>query len=320
MVAHNSAAELGRTLPALAAQLAPGDELIVADNDSSDASAATVTELVPGAQVVATGANIGFPAGVNAAESRASGDVLVILNPDAEPLPGFRDAIVAPLLERRGWAAWMGLVTTKAGSQVNSEGNPLHFTGITWAGGHGTPVAEEAGPREVTIASGACLAVSRDAFERLGGMADRFFLYHEDVDLSMRLHLAGERVGIEPAAAVDHDYEFIRGFQKWRFMERNRWLFLLRTYPASLLALIPVSVAGGWGREKLLANLDVVRRLPWALRSRGAVQRSRAIGTAEFARLLTPDLDSPFFGRAGQSAPLRWALRAYWRVVLALLR
>ena len=41
---------------------------------------------------------------------------------------------------------------------------------------------------------------------------------------------------------------------------------------------------------------------------------------AAFARWLTPDLDSPFLGRAGRSRLLRALLRGYWRLVLALLR
>jgi hypothetical protein len=44
----------------------------------------------------------------------------------------------------------------------------------------------------------------------------------------------------------------------------------------------------------------------------------RAIPTVEFARALTPDLDSPHLGGAGRSRVLRAALRAYWRAVLRL--
>jgi N-acetylglucosaminyl-diphospho-decaprenol L-rhamnosyltransferase len=331
IVSHDSSEALGRTLPALMEQLRPGDEVIIVDNASNDGSAWLVAELAPQARLVQTGANRGFPAGVNAAAARAGGELLLILNPDATPQPGFREAIVRPWTEGRGWSAWMGLVACNGGTEVNTAGNPLHFTGLTWAGGHGRPLAAEAQPHEVTIASGACLAITRDSFDRLGGMPERYFLYHEDAEVSMRLHLQGERVGIEPAAIVDHDYEFARSFQKMRFLERNRWLFVLRTYPAPLLllvmpallltelALIPLSIAGGWGREKLLANLDVVRRLPWALRTRGGVQRRRAVSAAEFAAWLTPELDSPFLGRPARARPLRWALRAYWRAVRALL-
>jgi len=77
----------------------------------------------------------------------------------------------------------------------------------------------------------------RRTWQQLGGFADDYFMYHEDVDLSLRLRLAGGRIGVIPDARVDHDYDFDKGPAKWRVLERNRWATLLRTYPAPLLAL-----------------------------------------------------------------------------------
>ncbi|MDQ2939579.1 MAG: hypothetical protein M3R23_03510, partial [Actinomycetota bacterium] len=44
-------------------------------------------------------------------------------------------------------------------------------------------------------------------------------------------------LGLEPFAVVDHDYEF-EGATKMRWLERNRWAFVLRVYPGALLALL----------------------------------------------------------------------------------
>src|SRR6202012_5025649 len=79
------------------------------------------------------------------------------------------------------------------------------------------------GGGEVAALSGACLAVPLEVWRRIGGLAPKFFMYHEDVDLALRLRLAGETPGIEPAAVVAHDYEFTASAgNKWRWMERNR--------------------------------------------------------------------------------------------------
>src|SRR4051812_24426542 len=63
VVTHDSAEALAGSLPALCRQLAPGDELIVVDNASADATLSVVAELAPAAVVLETGRNAGFAAG-----------------------------------------------------------------------------------------------------------------------------------------------------------------------------------------------------------------------------------------------------------------
>jgi hypothetical protein len=332
IVAWNSSAELRRTLPPLLAELREGDELIVVDNDSSDDSAAVVAALAPAAKIVTMGRNRGFAGGANVGASAAGGDLLVILNPDAMPLPGWGEAIRRPWLEGRGWSAWQGLVAGGDATTINSAGNPVHFTGIVWAGMHGEPIAAAPGPGEVVAASGACLAVPLEVWRRIGGFAERFFMYHEDVDLSLRLRLAGETVGIEPGAVVAHDYEFTASAQnKWRWLERNRLATLVRVYPGALLALLApmllateaalllAAVAGGWAGQKLRADAEALAWLPRLLRERRAIRRTRTVSAGAFAAALTPDLDSPFIPPVARSAPARLALRIYWRFVRAAL-
>lgn len=331
IVAFNSAKVLPRTIRALLAELSEGDELIVLDNDSSDDSAAVAAALAPEARILSMGRNVGFAAGVNAAAAAARGDLLVTLNPDAKPLPGWGEAIRRPWLEGRGWSAWQGLIAAGGGTEINSAGNPVHFTGIVWAGGHGEPLASAPPAGEVTALSGACLAIPRRTWRQLGGFPERFFLYHEDVDLSLRLRLRGGTIGIEPSAVVEHDYEFAPANDKWRWLERNRLATLIRLYPTPLLlllapalvatelALVVASLAGGWARHKVRADLEVLRWLPRLLRERRAIERERTISAAAFAAWLSADLDSPFIPAAARSTPARLALRAYWWIVRALL-
>ena len=328
-----------RALPEVRAQLRDDDELIVVENASRDGTLDVVRELAPRAVLVepgenlgfAAGSNLGFAAGSNRGAQAASGEVLLFLNPDATPAAGFREAIERPLADRRGWAAWQGLVTAEGGRVVNTRGGTVHFTAIAWAGGAGEPLTADLDVGEPGFVSGACLAIPRAGFERAGGFAEEFFLYHEDVDLSLRLRLAGGRLGVEPSARAEHDYEFEKGSAKWRRLERNRWATMVRTYPGPLIALlspallatevalVPIALAGGWFGQKLASWADLVRWAPRLLRERRRIQETRTVSAAEFANGLTPDLDSAYLGGASQSRPLRAALRAYWAVTLALL-
>jgi GT2 family glycosyltransferase len=332
VVTYESEAAVAAALPALVAQLRPDDELVVVDNGSADGTPARVRALAPAARVLELGRNAGFAAGANAGARAARGDLLLFLNPDATPAPGFAEALRAPLADGRGWDAWMGLVTAESGRVVNTNGGVVHFSGIAWAGEAGVPApGSVSGPHQVAFASGACLAVPRAVWERLDGFPEHYFMYHEDVDFSLRIRLAGGRVGVEPAAAVDHAYEFSKGAAKWRRLERNRWATIMRCYPGPLLALLApallatelallvTAAAGGWLPQKLRADAETLAALPSLWRERRAVQATRRVSAGEFAAWLTPDLDSPFLGGAGRSPLLRACLRAYWAGVVRAL-
>jgi GT2 family glycosyltransferase len=332
IVAFDSRDDLTQTLPALLPELGEGDELIVVDNKPGDGSVEITEELAPAARIVRTGRNTGFAGGCNAGAEVASGELLVILNPDAAPQSGFGEAIRRPWRDGRGWAGWQALVANGDGSEINSVGNPIHFTGIVWAGGHGRPISEAPPAGEVPLLSGACLAIPLSEWRRVGGFPGDFFMYHEDGDISARLRLYGGTIGIEPAAVVMHAYEFGGSADKWRWLERNRLALVVRNYPAALLALLApaliatelalllVSFMGGWGRQKLRANLEFLRWLPRLLRERREIQRRRAISAGEFAACLTPDLDSELISPLVRTLPARLLLRGYWRLMRLLLR
>jgi len=333
IVTHESAGQIGRTLNALVPQLRAGDELIVVENGSTDArvTVGTVRAAAPAARIVEQG-NAGFAGGAAAGAAVAGAPLLFFLNPDARPAPDCLDALRRASAERPEWGAWQALVTMDGGTRINTAGNVAHYLGVSWAGRCGRPVPEA--PREyeqVAFASGAALAVRRAAWDAVGGFDERYFMYCEDLDLSLRLWLAGWQVGIAPAARVEHDYDFEKGGRKWFLLERNRWWTILSDYPTALLALVApallalelallgVSARGGWLRQKLKAQLAVVRALPAILERRREVQARTRTGARQFAGRLTADVDSPFLGPLAEVGVLDAAQRAYWASVLRLL-
>lgn len=333
IVTWNERERISRCLPPLVEQLRPDDELIISDNGSADGTLEVVRELAPKAIVVENGANLGFMDGCNRGAEHATKDLLILLNPDTIVAPGWADGMRRPAEDGRGWGAWQGLVTMNGGTHINTSGGIIHFTGIAWAGQMGEPLSAGSVKRgEVAFASGASMAIPLATWRRFGGMPGYYFLYHDDVEISLRLWLEGQAVGIEPDAVVEHEYEFSRRGVKWRVLERNRWATVLRTYPTALLVLLlpalivsefgilVIAVRGGWGVDKVLAIGDAILRLPRVLRERREVQQTRNVPSAQFAKHLTPDLSSPYLGSASQSARLQRVLRAYWRVVVYLLQ
>ena len=328
-----AAVELQRTIAALLAELGPGDELVVVDNASSDDTAAVVRELAPEAKLVTLAENVGFAAGANRGVEAAAGELVVLLNPDAVPQPGFREGIVRPLADGRGWSAWMALVTAEDGAVVNTVGGVLHFTGIAWAGGAGEPV-----PGRATRGRG---PVPLRSMPR--GPA-RDVASHRRLRRGLLPLPRGRRALASPAPRGRENRARARGGRRPRLRVLGQPGQVPPTSSATAgppcCAPIParcsrcwrrrlwrpswrcsiVAATGGWGRQKIAADIEALRALPRSLRERRAIQASRTISAGEFAAFLTPDLDSAYLGRAGQVAPLRWGLRAYWSVVRALLR
>ena len=332
IVTHDSASEIGVTLGEVLRQLRPDDELIVVDNGSVDETVSVVRSVAPVALVVEQG-NEGFAGGAVAGAAVASSPLLLFLNPDARPAAGCLDELRRAAWERPDWGAWQSLVTMDGGTRINTAGNVVHFLGVSWAGRCERPVSEAPTSLEdVAFASGAALMVRRQAWQEIGGFDERWFMYCEDLDLGLRLRLAGWGVGIAPAARVEHAYEFDKGDRKWFLLERNRWWTILSNYPTRLLlllapallaaelALLAVAAQGGWLGAKLRAQWAVVRTLPAMLERRRAVQAGSRIGAADFARHLTADLDSPFLGPVARVGPLAAAQRAYWQAVQRLLK
>jgi len=326
VVSFRNGDDLLPLLEAVRAQSEPDGELIVLDNASGDGTAELVAGRAPWARLIRSESNLGFAAGANRAAAAGSGELILFLNPDVVPDPG-AIALLRAAADR--WDLCQGLVTYPGGEPINTAGGEIHFSGIAWAGRCDRPVAEAGPERAIGFASGACMLISRRLWEELGGFEESFFMYCEDVDLSLRAQLAGASVGVVPGAVFHHEYSFEKGAGKWRLLERNRWLTILRTYPTRLLlaalpfllaleiVLVAVALRGGWLDAKLRSQLDVLRMAPEALRQRRSIRRSAGV---DFTAHLHPELDSPYFGAIGRSGIVQSAVRFSWRLIRFLGR
>jgi GT2 family glycosyltransferase len=281
VVSHNGCAYLGRCLRSVLAHRAD-DEVLLVDSASTDGSAAYVESTFPEVRVART-TNGGYGHACNVGAQLAHGTYLAFLNQDTVVRGGWAEALVTALQHDPA----VGLATARillldAPGRANACGNEVHCTGLTLCRGLGLPGDAMSNDAEVGAVSGAAFAIPRTLFEALGGFDERFGMYMEDTDLSLRARLAGYRCLYVARAVVYHDYRLRFGALKIFCLERNRYLVLLKHLRwTTLFALLPVLLLGEtvtWGYVLLREpqhRASKVRAYGWVARHWSEIMASR---------------------------------------------
>jgi len=219
IVTYNSADKIGACLEALAEE---GCEIVVVDNASKDATVQRVEDFVAWHEVrlLAPGVNVGFAAAVNQGVQAATGDVLLVLNPDAVAEPGAVKELLRCMEATHSSAA--------GGALLESDGRPARgfafrrlptlasllcesmLVNQLWPDNsinrrYRCLDAEYSRQQEVEQPAGACLAVTRRAWNEIGGFDEHFYpVWFEDVDLCKRLLDHGCKIVYCPTAQFRH--------------------------------------------------------------------------------------------------------------------
>jgi hypothetical protein len=216
VVSYNTRDDLLRCLASLAAHVRLPLEVVVVDNASTDGSAAAVRAAYPAARVLESPANQGFSAANNAGMRTSSAPQVLVLNSDAELIPGALETL-SGLLDARSDLGVVGPRTVNPDGSVQLSFGPdltplsewrqrSLVLGLRARRPEALREAEQRASREhePDWVSGSCFLARRAALEAIGGFDEGFFLYEEDADLCRRLRGAGWRILYTPAATVRH--------------------------------------------------------------------------------------------------------------------
>ncbi len=257
-------------------------EIIVVDNGSTDGTPAVLAAEFPEVRVIANASNVGFCRAGNQGAAVSAGRHLLFLNDDITIVD---DAIAATV----EWADAHG--AAMIGSRLlNTDGSDQFSSGRTFT----TPFAmvfgrksiltrlfpkapwarryllsdlvDTADPYEVDWLSAAAMMVRRDVFDQVGGLAEDFYYFHEQV-FCARVKRAGGRVYLHPQSKIIHHEGVGSGVRTRRVRRRHIMAFhtaALRWYCLhhGFGPLHPVRLAAAsalWARAGLLVALDALK-------------------------------------------------------------
>jgi GT2 family glycosyltransferase len=279
---HNGVRWLPGVLDSVAAQtVAPADVLVV-DDGSTDGSAELVAERYPEVRVLALERNGGFARAANAGIAAVSAEAVALVNTDVVLAPDWLERATAALEhEPRAAAVATKLVDLDDPAILYSAGDVLRRDGACEQRGR---FERDSGrydePGEIFSACAGAALYRRSALQAAGGFDERLGTYLEDVELGLRLRLAGWQCRWEPRAVAHHagggsSAALRHGPGAW--VERNTLLLVARFFRARWLPLVAYrQLAWAWHaaragrlREHLAGVRMALPLLPTFLRERG---------------------------------------------------
>ena len=320
IVNYNGGEWLARSVQSVTDQSFADFECFIVDNGSEDGSIAALPKLDERFTIMELGENTGFARGNNIAAAKAKGEWLALLNPDAFARPDWLEKLLeattlAPDVTMVGSTQYMALEP----DIYDGVGDFYHAAGLAWRGKHGHSTTDHA--PETREVFGPCAAASmydHETFKRLGGFDERFFCYHEDVDIAFRFRLAGGICIQKADAIVDHVSSGISGkaspFAVYHGTRNRIWTFVKCMPPLGLLIFglphIALNIAflfwslfrKGRAKPTWRGVCDGVKGIPAIWKTRKSVERKVGIFSLLRVMSLNP---LKFIKRADASVPTK---------------
>ena len=301
----NGAHLLPACLDSLAKQTYPNVEVIVADGASTDRTHELLAGGYPNVRLIALQRNLGFTGNVNAGLRAARGDVLCLLNNDAQADVDWVAACVESLASHPDVGSVASKVLYADGGRINSAGDLLCRNGSPQQRGNGQLDGSQWDVRAFVFgASGGAAAYRTEMLQDVGLLDEHFFMYLEDVDLAFRAQLRGWSCCYEPSARVTHLggasgggklESFYNGRNLIRLWAKNlpgglvrRMLPAILQYQSQRARDALAAWRGAAARATLRGQLVGLAELPRHLADRPPIQRGRRISDETLYALLSP--------------------------------
>ncbi len=258
-------------LPKLNNLTYPNYIIYVIDNSSSDGSIQYIRKFHQAVKIIALDNNYGFAGGYNRGFAAMHEDYYLMLNSDVEVSPGF----IEPLLQMMQADSSIAVCQPKLLALLNPQmlehggaaGGMIDFLGYPFCRGRIFDFSEQDrgqynAPAEIFWASGACCMIRREAYWKVNGMYEFFFMHSEEIDMCWRLIAEGYKIMYCPTSYIYHLGGGTLAYQSPRktyLNFRNNIIMCFRNSPWYVLIwLLPLRVV-----LDIIASLRFLMQKDW---------------------------------------------------------
>ena len=254
VVLFNSAEYVEACVRALGDVTYPDLEVILVDNGSDDSSAELAREVAArvglSCSISVLAENSGFARANNHGYELATGEIILLVNPDAELYPDAVEALVDAFEDPTVGVCGCKLyypdrkTLQHTGGYIRDNGLSMHY------GVDEPDEGQYEEMRDVAYVTGAALAVRRELFERVGMLDPGYYpAYFEETELCLSARRLGHRVVYVPGARVVHHEATTTGKFSERYYylyHKNRIRFLLKNFSWSFLLNRSLPMEEAW--------------------------------------------------------------------------
>ena len=228
-------------------------KVYVVDNASTDNSLAVIKEKFPSVTIIQNDGNYGFAKGYNVALQQVGEEYYALVNSDVEVTKGW----LAPILSIFENQPDIGIIQPKILDCKNKEyfeyagaaGGFIDQFGYPYCRGRIFDTIEKDNGQyddelEIFWASGACLFIRKEVYQKLNGFDDDFFAHQEEIDLCWRAFNLGYKAKYTSQSVVYHvgGATLNNSNPKKTFLNfRNSLLMLTKNLPEN--KLVPILFA-----------------------------------------------------------------------------
>ena len=252
VITHNNEDCIGKCLSQLKSSDGVRCEIIVVDNNSTDKTKAIIKEEFPNVLLCKSDINRGYSYGINKGVANSKGDVIFIMNPDAQLLTTNLRNMYEYIKSNHVSVLGPKVINPDGTRQFSARRFPTLKTGFfnrlslitkllpnnKYSNYYLNPIIDDDKTQNVDWVSGCSMVIRRDIYEKLSGFDEDFFLFNEDVDFCYRSKKIDYKVQYYPYIIVMHKMGISNNYTNFKVKyqrHRSMWLYYRKHFKRNFL-------------------------------------------------------------------------------------